>query len=488
MKIRSLLLGSVAAAGLSTGAFAADLGVLTSLDVCDALGLSGLTISSDTNCLQITGEVKYEFRWGDFRNDTVIGTTPLTDNEIDLFSSNHDDSAAHYDWYSKVEAWLKFVATADSDIGPAKAVIKLKGVDENRYTGTAGAGVGVGPLNPDAYVWDAHDDTGGVILDEAYVSIGDSTVLMVGKKGSIANFGDSIPFNFLSLFAVSEVDPGVLFDSDDDPLYLGGHVIQITSDLGNGLSVSLGLENLEAEGGNAAVSVLQQARVRQGGTVVGVLNYAGDGITAHLTAFAGGVLDGVVEEWGVHAGATGEFDAFKVRAAVGYFGIDDYYFGEYSQLHAMLSVAATFDIFTIALSGEYAMTDVEDAGAQGSLDVGQHSGFGIGGSIGAAVTDGVEINLGARWFSDEMEGAVDNVDTIQVAAKVVADITETIKATGEVGAYFLDESSTVTDDDTIYYGALEVAWAPGGGFTSSIKGEINSIGQRITFKAGKTFE
>ena len=59
MNIRNLLLGSVAAAGLSTGAYAADLGVLTSLDVCDALGLSGLTISSDTNCLQITGEVKY---------------------------------------------------------------------------------------------------------------------------------------------------------------------------------------------------------------------------------------------------------------------------------------------------------------------------------------------------------------------------------------------------------------------------------------------
>ena len=49
MKIRSLVLGSVAAAGLSTAGYAADLGVLTSLDVCDSLGLSGLTISSDDN-------------------------------------------------------------------------------------------------------------------------------------------------------------------------------------------------------------------------------------------------------------------------------------------------------------------------------------------------------------------------------------------------------------------------------------------------------
>jgi hypothetical protein len=35
-------------------------------NLCDALGLSGLTISSDTNCLQITGSVQYEFLWGDY--------------------------------------------------------------------------------------------------------------------------------------------------------------------------------------------------------------------------------------------------------------------------------------------------------------------------------------------------------------------------------------------------------------------------------------
>ena len=39
-----------------------------------------------------------------------------------------------------------------------------------------------------------------MILDEAYVSIGDSTVIMAGKKSSIANFGDSTAFNFLGTF------------------------------------------------------------------------------------------------------------------------------------------------------------------------------------------------------------------------------------------------------------------------------------------------
>src|SRR3954463_1058751 len=76
MKLKSLILGSVAAAGLSTGAFAADLGVLTSLDVCDSLGISGLTISSDTNCLQISGGVSYEFNWGDYRRSANFDAVP----------------------------------------------------------------------------------------------------------------------------------------------------------------------------------------------------------------------------------------------------------------------------------------------------------------------------------------------------------------------------------------------------------------------------
>jgi len=80
MKIRSLVLGSVAAAGLSTAGYAADLGVLTSLDVCDALGLSGLTISSDTNCLQISGSV-------DYRLENVAGVSGSKATRVDVTMS-----------------------------------------------------------------------------------------------------------------------------------------------------------------------------------------------------------------------------------------------------------------------------------------------------------------------------------------------------------------------------------------------------------------
>src|SRR5450432_4579116 len=94
MKLRSLLLGSIAMAGMSglaTGAYAADLakGVLTSLDVCDSLGLAGLSISSDTNCLQISGEVSYMFDWGDYESTGTgngAGSTQIVQTPDDNFS------------------------------------------------------------------------------------------------------------------------------------------------------------------------------------------------------------------------------------------------------------------------------------------------------------------------------------------------------------------------------------------------------------------
>ena len=110
MKIRSLLLGSVAAAGLSTAGFAADLGVVTSLDICDELGLSGLTISSDDNCLVITGGVTFEYNIGDYDPPVVYTTFNRSGNNYEV-----DDNDGLIDSSADVDAWLKFVATANSD-------------------------------------------------------------------------------------------------------------------------------------------------------------------------------------------------------------------------------------------------------------------------------------------------------------------------------------------------------------------------------------
>src|SRR6478609_7493885 len=112
MKIRSLLLGSAAIAGLATTGYAADLGVVTSLDVCDELGLSGLTISSDDNCLVITGKVSFEYDWGDYTPGRVYGN---------FYQTNNGNSYSVLDPTRPLEsnraeafAWLKFVGTANS--------------------------------------------------------------------------------------------------------------------------------------------------------------------------------------------------------------------------------------------------------------------------------------------------------------------------------------------------------------------------------------
>ena len=473
MKLKSLILGSVAAAGLSTAGFAADLGVLTSLDVCDELGLSGLTISSDTNCLQISGGVSYEFRWGNYRGSDDFAFTPVGNGFSVLGDFGSPDvpgvdagPAGENDWQSKVEAWLQFVGTASSDFGPAKAVIRIKQVEASRAQNESYGGAGNGTT------W---GDNEPLQIDQAYVSVGDTTVIMVGKKNSIANFGDSQPFNFLRTFGWSGVDNGIMFDTDDELDVLGDHSIQIVSDLGNGVNVGVALENLDGIGNDEAINV----GAARAGTLVGVVGYAGENITAHLTGFAIGVLDGEVDEFGIHAGATGTFDAFKLRAAGGYYSDD---LEDINRFHGLISGEAGFDIFTLALSGEYQRS--EEAGL---VD----DGYGFGGSIGANVTEGVAINLGARYFTADFDTGtgVDN-DALQVAAQVVADITETLKITGELGAYFNEDILPAQNgDDEIYYGAASLAWNPGGNFSSSVGAEVfSNDAYRVTFRAAKSFE
>ena len=483
MKLKSLILGSVAAAGLSTAGYAADLGVLTSLDVCDALGLSGLTISSDTNCLQLSGGVSYEFVVGDFRTEGTVAATFDSNRAVSI----RDGQA---DWNTKVEAWLKAVGTADSDFGPAKAVIKIKEIDLTRvYRGdndVNGGLAGVQNVNVDN-----DGERVGLYIDEAYVSVGDTTVVMAGKKSSIAELGDDAPFNFLGLFSSDGID-GKGVGIDGDYTGIGGHSIQVVSDLGNGVRVGGGLENLNDETPNNGVSNNAPAaqgavNVARAGTLVGVVSYAGEGVTAHVTGLGFGFLDGTIDSWAIHAGATGTFDAFKVRGAVAYW--DNYKFGTQNGnndlLNALLSVEGTFDLFKIALSGEIANNTGGVAG--------NYTDYGFGGSVGVNVSEGVDINLGARYFFDDVTAAGVNADksTWQVAAQIVAAVTETIKVTGEVGGYFGNQIADNASfaNDSVFYGSAELAWAPGGGFTSSLKGELNSESSyKVTFKAAKSFE
>lgn len=474
MKLKSLILGSVAAAGLSTAGYAADLGVLTSLDVCDSLGLSGLTISSDTNCLQISGKVSYEFVWGNFANDgapiagTQIASTDFGVRRIDAPSVGVA-GITEQDWDSKVEALLKFVGTASSDFGPARVVLNLR---ERMYTRHYTNANGI-----DSF---ANGDAHALRFQDAYVQVGDTTIISAGKKGSIFNDGDDEPFNFTGLFISDAVDKGVAKGTFDGLAGVGalggpktgGHVIQVETQFGDGFVGKLGLEALERTDAYA-------------GTLVGVLDYSGNGITAHVSGAVGGLLDAVQnagDTYAVHAGFTGTFDAFKLRAALGTGG-QFVPGGNAGYWNGLITGEASFDMFKIALSAEASALNPGGGAAWTPTDVG------FGASIGAKVTEGIEINLGGRYFNDGTDGVGDGY---QVAAQLVAAVTETIKLVGEIGVYghAADVApAPVAAAWSDFYGKAEVQWNPGGGFSSSLGAQVQQNGAyKVTFKAAKSFE
>jgi len=487
MKLKSLILGSIAAAGLSTAGFAADLGVLTSLDVCDELGLSGLTISSDTNCLQISGEVKYEFNWGNY-NESLPVATPLDGiiGSVSYDVSSDVAGTSNNDWESRVQSWLKFVGTAGSDFGPASAVLKLKHDDRVRVRngGTVAGGFpGV----------EQREIGREVVIDEAYVQVGDTTVLTAGKRGSIFNKGDDEPFNFTGLFISQRADTGVVADENNITRYapkFGGHVIQLWSNIGEGLIAKIGLENLASEGGwslaDGAPVDMVHTGAEKAGTLVGVLDYSGSGITAHLSAAAGGLLDGernAGDTYLVHTGVTATFDQFKVRGALAVGGGSNAAGTDsYSYWNGLVSGEAKFDMFKVALSAE----------AAGGTDLGgaaMDTDYGFGGSFGATVAEGIEINIGGRYFNDGTDGVGDGY---QVAAQLVAALTETIKLTTEIGVYGKAADVApiaLADARSDFYGKAELGWNPGGGFSSSVGATVQQNGAyKVTFKAAKAFQ
>ncbi len=417
MKIRSVLLGSAAIAGLSTAGYAADLGVVTSLDLCDQLGIPGLNIASSDNCLTVSGNIAFEYDVGDFYNgvggnvgDSAYGGHFFRDDPKNVKptfpgADGNMDSAIHkFDW------WLKFVATSSTDFGPAKAVLKIGQNNWNQGNNING-------------------QSGTISIEEAWVGVGDTTMLMAGYKGTIFNTGDDVPLYWLGLFNSSDVNTGVGFNNS----ITNGHMsIQVVSSAaGNGISLEGGLENLNSSNGSPTWSA------------VGTLAYAGNNITAHSS-----LIFNQNSNWQLHTGFTGSFDKLKVVAAL---AADNgtAATGYTTWWNALASASYTFDMFTLA----------------GSVEATSANEWGVSGSVSATVSDGVSLNFGGRYFTN----GTNNVT--QVQAGISAAVTEAITLSGSVGAY---EGDGTTPQD--FYGIGKVSWSPGGGFSSSASLEAHSTG------------
>jgi len=267
MTIKSLLLGSAAVLALGTSAQAAD-PIAVALDTCDLLNITGLTISSESNCLKFEGEVSYEWDYNyDAGTDTVS-----TESTV---------------------AWeLTATATADSDFGPAFAVIELTG---EHATG---------------------DILADAVFGDAYVGIGDaaSTIIYAGKKGTIGNFDDD---ETLTAVYTSTITNGL----EDE---IGGHVIQVQTSLGDGIVAGLGLEDLQNDGEASLVATVHADQ---------------DWGTAHAT-FIFDDLISADNAWVLHTGASFKADDFTFQA--GFATASD------STWAALFSAEAVVDMFTAA--------------------------------------------------------------------------------------------------------------------------------------------
>lgn len=363
MKLKSLLLGSAAALALSTGAQAADpIANFVSLGVCDAYGISGLTIESDDTCLKISGKVDYEYR-----------------------ITNIDGLGTFYDTGHGVEWQLLFEATTQTDAGAAKAVLRL-----NDVPGTNGA---------------------DVRIERAYVSFGDTTVLTAGRIGSLfsttildqtygSRHEDFIDFwNFDNY----DIDKGDL----NNTVRTGGMGIQIESLIADGFSVLVALEDLEDRGPGL-----------DSGTFGLGVAYDANGISAEAGVLFGDLYDNVAgyDPINFYLNASADFDNFTVR---GGFVADDS--GDWI---ASIGADAAFDMFsikadvlfdepgnwTIAGEGSFAATDTIDVFIGAAYtDV---AGFADTWTIYGGAEFGVTENISARA----------QIGYIENAALVLADV------------------------------------------------------------------
>lgn len=452
MKLKSLFLGSAAALALTSGALAADpRSSFVSLDVCDAYGITGLTIASSDTCLKISGSVSYEFQWGDYAGAGGLGTWMTGASQPAAGARSVDDNNGFNDWRSRLEAILKFEATTQTDAGAAKAVIMFRERDRHIHVDNLPAGV----VDPITGLTTSAESSGHPLrLQEAWVSFGDTTVLMAGRKGTIGKDGNDEPFNYLGLVNSQSVDTGV---EDSRGIADGGHVIQIVSEVADGVSIGAGLEQLNAAG-----------------TFVGMVEAKGGWGSADATLKVGSILDntGAANPWSFRAGATANFDNFKVRGA---FAVDDQ-----SYWNALLSGEAAFDMFTIAASAEFINTGTSGAGGHPA----NTSQFGAGASVGFQATETVKINAGFRYFDPNT--AVANDEGWQAALQVVAAVAEGIEASGAIGAY--GGGQLLPANDPVAYVDLGLTYKPGGGFETGVGLEANALGAyKVKFNAKKSF-
>jgi hypothetical protein len=448
LKYPRLFLCTVALSAQASLAGAQEFGVLQELNTCDYLGVPGMTLASDSHCLQLRGGVSYELEIGRFRDEVVIARTSHdTKLPVGLYG---------VDWNTKVKTWLKLVDISETDFGLARAVIQLGNEEEQKYWGSAVGYTAEGPMA-------SSRGSNELKVDEAFVEVGDTTKLMVGKKGSVAIFGNDRPFNYLGLFNTSSYEGGGV-GIDNDSEQIGGHVVHASARLNDQWTIAGGIEAIGS---------------KSGGTGVASVGYNRDGFSGHLTGLLFD-LSSSDRSWMLHSGASAYFDGFSLRSAVAYHananndGVD--------RIDAMASAEGRFRNLNLAVSSEM----IHDGPLFGTNFI----DYGFGASVGFPLHKYVSGNVGGRLFIDGRTG----LTTAQVAGQVNAVMTEVFSVGAEAGVYFgskiaAQKLAGAFQGDLIGYAGGHVNVTPGGGFTGHLKGEFNTEGAyKLTVRTGKEFK
>jgi hypothetical protein len=405
--------------GLTTGAaLAADpLGVLSSLNTCDEQGVSGLIIASETNCLKISGEVSFAL-----------------EGEFDFDIMNWDDYTAEANWE------ITFDAVNGTDFGPAHAVITIE----------------------DTIEW--YDDSGDVSTSEAYVSIGDQTVIAAGLKDSISDD--------LTSEGLTEIFNNETSGLGNDGLGVGGVGLSLVHALGDGFSIGGALEDLA-----------ETEEPGDGRSFVGIVTMEQDMFSGHV-AFAYGDIFDLADpdpDWEVDAGIGVEADMFEFIAGI--------WFDENFSFETVLSAAVELDMVTLA--GELFVAD-------DSPEYDDQSGWIATGSATFDVNDEVEVAIAGVWsqfiegdLGDSDEPGDDPHGEFGLLGEVTYAPSETWEFVAHGEVWFNTWGGVGADP--YLEGSLETTWNPDGddNFEASVLvGASNVHGGEFFFETGleKAFE
>ena len=192
MKLKTLLLSSVAAFAVVGGAQAADLSVAEPVDyvkVCDAFGAGYWYIPGSDTCLKIGGLVRMDIT---FATSHVTDSTAAYNFNTGALTANSGHTAS---WEFNTEAHVTVTAKSMTEYGPLTAFMELRAKSANSDASNNVAVAGTSTL--------ADSGTRFAYLDSAYLELG---MLLVGRTGSVYDYSGGFNRDWMDLDADDGAD------------------------------------------------------------------------------------------------------------------------------------------------------------------------------------------------------------------------------------------------------------------------------------------